>query len=257
MALTPAIFFGHGSPMLTLSRNHYTNVWAELGQKLPKPKAIVCISAHYFVPSTEILISTSPRTIHDFGGFPQELYGIQYPAPGDPELARRIGEMLAPLQVDFTERWGYDHGTWTVLRHVYPDADVPIVVLSIDLRRPASHHHEIGRRLAALREENVLIVGSGNLVHNLMRFDRRMDVPPYEWAATFDERVKELIQGREFDGVVHYERLGREAELSAPTPDHYLPLLYVLGATTSEDSLSFPIEGIAGGSMSMRAVQVG
>ncbi len=243
--------------MLTISSNRYTQAWAELGKTLPKPKAIVCISAHYFVPSTEVLVSTAPRTIHDFGGFPQELYDIQYPAPGDPELARRIGGMLTPLQVDFTERWGYDHGTWTVLRHLYPKADVPVVVLSIDLRRPPEHHYEIGRRLAALREENILIVGSGNLVHNLMRFDRNMDVPPYEWAATFDERVKELILGRDFSSVVHYDRLGREAALSVPTPDHYLPLLYVLGTTTAEDSLTFPIEGISGGSMAMRAVQVG
>lgn len=254
--LTPAIFFGHGSPMLTLSRNRYTQGWQQIGRNIQKPKAVLCISAHYYVPNTEIVVSTSPQTIHDFGGFPQELFDVQYPAPGDPELARRVAGMLAPLHVELTDRWGYDHGTWSVLRHVFPNADVPVVALSVDLRRPASYHFEIGERLAALREEGVMIVGSGNLVHNLARWVRDApDFEPFSWARIFDERVKELIQGRDFSEVVAYERLGRAAELAVPTPDHYLPILYVLGSSVAQDALSFPIEGIDGGAMSMRVVQ--
>ena len=203
-------------------------------------------------------ISTAPRTIHDFGGFPRELYQVQYPAPGDRELARRVKELLAPLPVTLDDSWGLDHGTWSVLRHVYPHADVPVVQLSIDESQPPSFHFEIGRKLAALREEGVLVVGSGNLVHNLHAYAWGRHVPePYDWAVRFENEVKGLLLSGDHKPLVDYETLGREALLSIPTPDHYLPLLYVIGARQGDDVVTFPVEGVDGGSISMLTVQVG
>lgn len=254
----PAIFFGHGNPMNALLDNRYTEAWRRIGAKLIKPKAILSISAHWYVPETGVTISTSPRTIHDFGGFPRELYQVQYPAPGDPDLARRVQKMLAPLEVRLDNSWGLDHGTWSVLRHVYPDADIPIVQLSIDETQPASFHFEIGRKLAPLRNEGVLIVGSGNLVHNLHTYawGRHM-ADPYDWAVHFETEAKQMMMSGEYKSLVDYERLGLEAMLSIPTPDHYLPMLYIIATRQQNESVTFPVEGVDGGSISMLSVQIG
>ena len=256
--MLPAIFFGHGNPMNALADNTYTAAWRRIGNEIPKPKAILSISAHWFVPGTGVTVSTSPRTIHDFGGFPRELYQVQYPAPGDPELARRVQKLLQPLPVQLDVSWGLDHGTWSVLCHAYPHADVPVVQLSIDEARPAGFHFEIGQKLASLRDEGILIVGSGNLVHNLHAYAWGRHLPdPYDWAIRFEERARELMLAGDHRSLVAYETLGREALLSIPTPDHYLPLLYVLGARQQREAVTFPVEGVDGGSISMLAVQVG
>jgi 4,5-DOPA dioxygenase extradiol len=227
MAILPAIFFGHGNPMNALLHNAYTEGWATIGDKIPRPQAVLCISAHWYVTSAAVTVNTAPRTIHDFGGFPRELYEVKYPAPGDPDLARRVKKLLAPLSVELEENWGLDHGTWSVLRHVYPQADVPVVQLSIDENQPSSFHYEIGKRIAPLREEGVLIVGSGNLVHNLHAYAwGKHTVQPYDWAVRFERNAKELLLAADDRPLVNYESLGRDALLSIPTPDHYLPLLY-------------------------------
>jgi len=205
-----------------------------------------------------VTIGAAPRTIHDFGGFPRELYEVRYPAPGDPDLARRVRDMLAPLPVSLDDSWGLDHGTWSVLRHVYPNADVPVVQLSIDETRPPAFHFEIGKKLAPLRAEGVWIVGSGNLVHNLEAYAWGRHMPePYDWAVRFEARVKELLIAGESRPLVEYETLGPDARLSVPTPDHYLPLLHVLGTRRSGEAVSFPVEGVDGGSISMLAVEIG
>ena len=256
--ILPAIFFGHGNPMNAVASNGYTEAWRRIGRETPRPKAILSISAHWFVPGTGVTISTAPRTIHDFGGFPPELYQVKYPAPGDPVLARRVQELLSPLDVTPDNSWGLDHGTWSVLRHVYPQADIPVVQLSIDETKSAAFHYEIGKRLAPLRDEGVLIVGSGNLVHNLHTYAwGRHPRDPYDWALRFEGAAKQMMLAGDLKPLVEYEALGTDAALSIPTPDHYLPLLYVLGSGQRGDSVRFPVEGIDGGSISMLAVQIG
>lgn len=255
----PALFLGHGNPMNALARNSFSERWAEIGIRLPRPKAILAVSAHWYVPEAAVTISTSPRTIHDFGGFPRELYEVQYPAPGDPDLAARVQKLLTPVPVRFDDGWGLDHGTWSVLCHLYPSADVPVVQLSINETEPASFHYELGRRLAPLRDEDVLILGSGNIVHNLHAYAWGRHVQePYPWALAFETRVRELLLAEEYAPLVNYEyRLGSEADLAVPTPDHYLPLLYISGARSAAEPITFPVEGVDGGSISMLALQVG
>lgn len=255
----PAYFIGHGNPMNALERNRYTEAWASIGSSVKRPSAVLCISAHWFVSGAAVTVNTAPGTIHDFGGFPAELYTVQYPAPGSPDLARRIQQLLSPLPVDLQESWGLDHGTWSVLRHIYPNADVPVVQLSIDRTQSALFHFEIGQRLAQLREEGVLIVGSGNLVHNLRAYawGAGPAAPPYDWAVRFEDRARSFLETGDYEALVHYEKLGRDAILSIPTPDHYLPLLYVAGAAADGDRVEFPVAGIVGGSVSMLAMRVG
>ncbi len=213
----PAIFFGHGNPMNAVSHNSYTTAWARIGLGIPRPQAILCISAHWYVPKTGVTISTAPRTIHDFGGFPPELYHVQYPAPGDPGLARKVRNLLAPLPVSLDESWGLDHGTWSVLTHVYPAADIPVVQLSIDATQPASFHYEVGQRIAALRGDGILVMGSGNLVHNLRALDWSGTTKgPYDWAARFEEEARQMIEAGEHAPLLSYQKLGPDALLSVP-----------------------------------------
>jgi 4,5-DOPA dioxygenase extradiol len=254
----PAIFFGHGNPMNALLGNEYTEGWAAIGKGIPRPLAVLSVSAHWYLPGTFVTAMPAPRTIHDFGGFPRELYEVKYPAPGSLELASRVQELLAPFTVGLDERWGLDHGTWSVLCHVFPEADVPVVQLSIDETQTARFHYELAKRLAPLRDEGVLILGSGNIVHNLHAYAwGRHVVEPLDWAARFDARARELMLANDHAPLVNYEQLGRDATLSAPTPDHYLPLLYVLAQQREGDDVSFPVEGFDGGSISMLSVQIG
>ena len=253
----PAIFFGHGNPLNAVQRNDYTDAWRRIGERTPKPRAILAISAHWFVSGTRVTANTAPRTIHDFGGFPRELYEVQYPAPGDPDIARRVQSLLAPLPVLLDESWGLDHGTWSVLKHVYPEADVPVVQLSIDEAQPPSFHFNLGKRLAPLRAEGVLIVGSGNVVHNLRTYAWGKQMPqPYDWAVRFETEAKGYLLSGDHKALVDYEALGHDALLAIPTPDHYLRLLYVIGTRQPGDDVSLPVEGIDGGSISMLCVEV-
>ena len=187
ISLMPTIFFGHGNPMNALSKNSYTEGWASIGKSIPRPKAVLAVSAHWYIPYCAVTSNLNPLTIHDFGGFPQELYQIEYPAPGSLDLASRVQDLLAPVSISLDERWGLDHGTWAVLKHVFPKADIPIVQLSINQMQPPSFHYELGKRLASLREEGVLIIGSGNIVHNLSAYSwGEGDVPPFDWAVRFE-----------------------------------------------------------------------
>jgi 4,5-DOPA dioxygenase extradiol len=210
------------------------------------------------LPATLVTAMEKPRTIHDFGGFPRELYEVDYPAPGDASLARRVQAALAPLDVGLDDEWGLDHGTWSVLTHVYPYADVPIVQLSIDETQPPDFHYELGKRLGVLRDEGILVIGSGNLVHNLHAYAwGRHPAAPFDWAVRFEKQARELMLSGNDEPLVDYEALGEDAMLSAPTPDHYLPLLYVLGTRRPDDRVTYPVEGVDGGSISMLTVQLG
>jgi 4,5-DOPA dioxygenase extradiol len=254
----PVLFLGHGNPMTTIEDNAYTRAWADLGKSLPRPSAVLCISAHWYLPATLVTDDEQPRTIHDFGGFPEPLYEIQYPAPGDTALARRVIELLAPEDVEPDTQWGLDHGTWSVLRHIYPEADVPVIQLSLNRERDADWHFELAKKLKPLRDEAILIVGSGNLVHNLRAYVwGRPSVAAYDWATRFEAMARKQMMAANFGPLVNYSAQGPDAKLAVPTPDHYLPLLYVLAQHDAGDSISFPVEGFDGGSMSMLAVRIG
>ncbi len=254
----PAIFFGHGNPLNALQQNSYTTAWQAIGASLPRPKAILCLSAHWYAPETAVTAMATPRTIHDFGGFPRKLFEFEYPAPGDPGLAERIAALLQPLTVRRDQSWGLDHGAWSVLCHVFPNADIPVVQLSLDEGQPAEFHYELGRRLAPLRDEGVLVMGSGNLVHNLHAYAwGRHPVEPFAWALSFENRVRALLLAGEHEPLLRYEDLGQDALLAVPTPEHYLPLLYVIALQGEIDEVSFPVQGVDGGSISMLTVQIG
>ena len=256
--MMPTLFIGHGNPMNALLNNRYTDAWQRLAQSLPRPTAILAVSAHWYVPGTAVTIATAPRTIHDFGGFPPELFAVRYPAPGDPALAARVQELLAPVSVARDDQWGLDHGTWSVLCRMYPSADIPVVQLSIDRTLSPTIHYEIGERLAPLRAEGVLVFGSGNLVHNLRAYAwGQGDVPAYDWAVRFEARARELLGAEDQRPLIDYPRLGPEAMLAVPTPEHYLPLLYAIASRQRHEAVRFPVDGVDGGSISMLSVQVG
>lgn len=252
----PVVFVGHGSPMNAIEDNRWSRSFRELGQRLPEPRAVLAVSAHWYVPGTFVTGNSRPETIHDFGGFPPALHEVSYPAPGDPELAERIQKLLAARGASVRSDWGLDHGTWSVLVHLRPKADIPVLQLSIDARLPPLGHVELGRALAPLREEGVLILASGNIVHNLrdaftnMR-QGRTETP--RWASEFDQSVATALTQRDagYLSRVLESDAGRQAH---PTAEHYLPLLYTLGASSPGDALTYPVEGFDAGSLSMRSV---
>lgn len=254
----PAVFIGHGNPMNALVNNSFTEGWSSIGKSVPQPKAILSISAHYYIPFCMVTSNTNPPTIHDFSGFPKELYQVKYSAPGSPKLAQRVKELLNPAIVKLDESWGLDHGTWSVLKHMFPNADIPVVQLSIDETQPPAFHYEMGLRLKPLREEDVLILGSGNIVHNLASYRwNDKDNSPFDWAIGFETFVKRMVNEGDHEPLINYQKFGSDAHLAVPIPDHYLPFLYILGLCMKTDEISYPVNGIDGGSVSMLAVQFG
>ena len=259
----PVLFIGHGSPVNAIQDNDFSRFLRAWHKTLPRPRAILVVSAHWLTPGlTAVGVQTRPRTIHDFGGFPKPLFDMQYPAPGSPEFAREAMAVVRRAKVQPTEEWGLDHGSWTVLHHVFPAADIPVFQLSIDYDKPAAFHHAVGRELAALRERGVLIVGSGNVVHNLRAIDRVEGLAASAsrpWAQAFDDAVKRALAMRNDMGLVHYERLAGDAAATAvATPDHYFPFLYALGASDSPGEKALSVfEGFQAGTLSMRCVQFG
>ncbi|QJQ06674.1 4,5-DOPA dioxygenase extradiol [Undibacterium piscinae] len=254
----PAIFFGHGSPMNALEDNRYTRVWESFATRFARPKAILAVSAHWTTHGTAVSAMSAPKTIHDFGGFPQALFDVRYPAPGDPALAARVAQLLAPLTptpVQLDQSWGLDHGTWSVLLKTYPDASIPVVQLSVDMNEPPAYHFALGQRLATLRDEGVMIIASGNVVHNLRTMDPRST--GYDWAHRFNDAIRDSIVQGKFEQVVNYLALGQDAKLSVPTSEHFLPLLYVLGARLNDERTEIVAEGMELGSISMMSVVLG
>lgn len=252
----PVMFIGHGNPMNGISDNAFTRALGKMGQELPqKPLAILVISAHWLTKGTHVLTAPQPKTIHDFGGFPEALYAVQYPAPGAPELARETSRLVTSAAVTEDEHWGLDHGSWTVLKHMYPLADIPVYQLSIDYYQPPEYHFRLAAELKALRSKGVLIMGSGNIVHNLRQVVFSDNAQPFDWALSFDATVKHKLEQGAFSDLVNYHTLGREAQLSIPTNDHYLPMIYTLGLINKNEAIRFTYEEIQNGSISMRCFQ--
>ncbi len=253
----PCLFLGHGSPMNAIEDNPTTRVWRALGTRLPRPRAIVCISAHWRTRGSAVTAMAQPRTIHDFGGFPPPLFAVQYPAQGSPAVAARVAELIGEGRVALDQTWGLDHGSWSVLVHLYPEADIPVVQLSLDVALDASGHYRLARALTALREEGVLIIGSGNVVHNLMRMDWTPGASPQAWATRFALWAKQRVMVGDHAALAAYHDQGEDARLAVPTDEHYLPLLYCLAQQQGDDRLEFANEEIIGGSISMLCVLIG
>lgn len=253
----PALFVGHGSPTNALEANPFTAAWRRLGEELPRPRAILAVSAHWYTRGTFVTANATPPTIHDFGGFRQELYEVNYPAPGAPALAAELARLLAPFNVREASDWGLDHGTWSVLVHTYPRADVPIVQLSIDGTQPPAFHYAVGQALASLRRQGILVFGSGGVVHNLRRLAWSGPAVTPPWAQEFDDWVRARVEAGEHPPLVAYESRGESAQLAVPTPDHYLPLLYVLGTQQPGEAVTVPVSGFDLGSLSMTSFLVG
>ena len=253
--IMPVLFIGHGSPMNAIEDNEYSRGWSEIGKKILRPKAILCVSAHWQTCGTKVTAMAMPETIHDFGGFPEELFKAQYPAPGSPEFAKETAALVKKVKVELDNEWGLDHGCWSVLKPMFPDADIPTFQLSLDYMQPPQFHYELAKELQELRKKGVLIIGSGNIVHNLgmMQWSEKA----FDWAIEFDEKIKSLIVADDFQSVVDYHKLGKAAQLSIPTNEHYLPLLYSLALKGNKESLSFFNEKTTMGSVSMRSLRIG
>ncbi|QEE50580.1 4,5-DOPA dioxygenase extradiol [Flavobacterium alkalisoli] len=256
----PVLFIGHGSPMNGIEDNEFSQTWSKMGQGITRPKAVIVVSAHWLTRGTHITAMEDPKTIHDFGGFPQELFDVQYSAKGNPELAKETAKLITSTQVGLDHDWGLDHGTWTVVRHMYPNADIPVLQLSIDYSKPASYHYELAKQLSSLRKKGVLIIGSGNMVHNLRMIDwKKLNEPDYgfDWAIEMNNVFKEKIADGNHKALMDYESLNKAAKLAIPTPDHYYPLMYILGLQDNKDDLSFFNDKMVGGSLNMTSVKIG
>ncbi|WP_092099492.1 4,5-DOPA-extradiol-dioxygenase [Pontibacter chinhatensis] len=258
--LMPVLFMGHGSPMNGILDNEFSQKWAKVAKEIPTPKAVLVVSAHWLSKGTRITAMDFPKTIHDFGGFPQELFQVQYNAPGSPELAKETASIITSTQVEMDHDWGLDHGAWTVVRHMYPEANIPVLQLSIDYTKGPQYHYDLAKELMKLRKKGVLIMGSGNMVHNLrmVAWDKLNDDEyGYDWAIQINNKFKELIRNGEHDKLIKYEKLGREAMMAIPTPEHYWPLLYTLGLKGSKDDITFFNDKAVAGSLTMTSVLIG
>ncbi|KAF2337874.1 4,5-DOPA-extradiol-dioxygenase [Flavobacterium ginsenosidimutans] len=255
----PVLFLGHGSPMNAIEENQFVTGFRDLAKTLPQPNAILCVSAHWFTKGTKVTSMEMPRTIHDFGGFPQALFDVQYPAQGSPELAVETKKILDPVMVELDEHWGLDHGAWSVIKHLYPNADVPVIQLSIDYTKSGQYHFELAQKLQALRYKGVLIIGSGNIVHNLRMVDFRnfdKDNYGYDWAIEARETVNNYLLDGNFQPLIDFEKLNKAVQLAVPTPEHYLPLLYTLGLKDKNDELELFNDKLLAGSLSMTSVKI-
>lgn len=256
----PVLFVGHGSPMNAIEDNQFAREWARIGKSLPTPAAILCISAHWETRGTYVTAMEKPRTIHDFGGFPEELYKVQYPAPGDPALADEMNNTITNPEIGLDQQWGLDHGAWSVIRRMYPDAVVPVLQLSLDYTKSPQYHYELSKQLSWLRSKGVLIIGSGNIVHNLgMVAWNKINEPEFgfDWALEAREKINELITSGDHQSLINYKSLGRAVNLAVPSPDHFLPLLYALGLKNKGESISYFNDKPVMGSLTMTSVIIG
>jgi 4,5-DOPA dioxygenase extradiol len=257
-SLMPVLFIGHGSPMNGIEDNEFSKRWTKIASEIPTPKAVLVVSAHWFTRGTRITAMEKPQTIHDFGGFPPALFAVQYPSPGSPQLAKETASMIHSAHVELDHDWGLDHGTWTVVRHMYPDAKIPVLQLSIDYTKGPQYHYDLAKELQALRRKGVLIMASGNMVHNLRMISWPMiNGGGYDWAMQMNDTFKTLIQNGTHDSLIHYDRLGKDAQLAIPTPEHYLPLLYTIGLQSKDEPVSFFNDKAVGGSLTMTSVKIG
>lgn len=255
----PVLFVGHGSPMNGIETNQFTETWMELAKQIPLPKAVLCISAHWLTKGTHITAMEHPKTIHDFGGFPQALFDVQYPAPGNPALAAETKEMIKSTNVGLDHDWGLDHGTWSVVKKMYPDATIPILQLSIDYYKPGQYHYDLAKQLNGLREKGVLIIGSGNMVHNLgmVDFNRINEEFGFDWANEMNQIFKTKILNHDHASLINWQNLGKAAALAIPTPDHYFPLIYTLALQNKNDEITFFNDKAVSGSLTMTGVKFG
>ena len=255
----PVLFLGHGNPMNAIDENQFVEVFRQVAAELPRPHSILCISAHWYTKGTKVTAMDWPETIHDFGGFPRELYEVQYPAPGNPALAEAVKTLLYPVDVELDQTWGLDHGTWSVIKHLYPNADIPVIQLSLDYTKPASYHVELAQQLQALRSKGILIVGSGNIVHNLARVDwTNFDKDDYgfDWAIEAKETINDYLIKGDFQPLIQYEKLSKAIQLAIPSPDHFLPLLYTMALQQKDDALTLFNDKLVAGSLSMTSVTI-
>jgi 4,5-DOPA dioxygenase extradiol len=253
----PLLFVGHGSPMNGIEDNDFSKRWKEMGRQLPLPAAVLCISAHWYTHGTFVTAMNRPKTIHDFYGFPQPLFDLQYPAPGNPDLAKETAGLIKSTVVGLNHEWGLDHGCWSVVKRMYPDADIPVLQLSIDGTKPPDWHYELAKEISSLRTKGVLILGSGNMIHNLGLVDWERPDEGFDWAEEMNETFKHLIESGDHKHLLKYPELGNAAALSIPTPDHYLPLLYVLGIKEQKEDIIFFNDTVVMGSVSMTSVGIG